>query len=110
MAETPWTEETFPAVLESSAIDEHIDSRKYQTPIGGEVEIDSGETFDYPTGLASDEKMKRLYAALDEVLNSYTDEPGRRQGFRDELVKSLDNRKTGETIEQILQSMELRID
>jgi hypothetical protein len=66
-------------------IDDWIDSRNYVTPPGGEIVVDSGETFDYPVEPASSGRMDALHRALDVVLESHRADAGVREAFQDAL-------------------------
>ena len=88
-------------------IDDWIDSRRYQTPVGGEIAVDSAETFDYPVTPASDDTMEELHNALDKVLTDYRDRPGVREGFRAALVEALEDASDTSDLDEILAGIDI---
>ena len=96
-----------PRSVNPEEIDDLIDSRHYRTPVGGEIEIDTGETFDSPADLASKDDMVRLHRALDRVLDQYEQKPGLRQAFRTEFVNRIEDSDDEVNIGEVLLSIPL---
>jgi hypothetical protein len=72
-------------------VDELIDSRRYVTPLGGEVVVESSETYDSPCRDAAKEELPGI---LDAVLYSAAmrrSGNGERNRMRDALIESLED-------------------
>jgi hypothetical protein len=94
-----------PRILPSSEIDDWIDSRRYVTPVGGEIVVESDESFDYPADVASDSEMAGLHGALSVVLESYRRYPGRRETFRQELVNAIEHADSEDALGKLIDSL-----
>jgi hypothetical protein len=92
-------------ILPSSEIDDWIDSRRYVTPVGGEIVVESDESFDYPAEVTSDPDMAGLHAALSSVLESYRRYPGRRETFRQDLVDAIEGADSEDALGELIDSL-----
>lgn len=88
--------------LHRTGIDELVASRTYITPPGGEIVVDSPETFDYPVESATTEEMKGLHEALDRVLEAERSDSGRALRFRERLVEALESSDPSSDVDKIV--------
>src|SRR3984893_15314922 len=89
----------------SANVDALVESRTYVTPVGGEIVVDSAESFDYPAEVASDDEMKSLHTALSQVLDDQRNDGGRSARFQETLIDRIESAGPDDDLDVILQSI-----
>ncbi|HUY53096.1 MAG TPA: hypothetical protein VMV24_00775 [Candidatus Dormibacteraeota bacterium] len=73
----------------------------------GFVEVEPMEAQGPITSYPSDERMNGLYDALDQVIDSYNQEPGLRQAYREELARRFQSSPEGTSIHEIISGISI---